>query len=295
MSESMASMQRSSRRPVPLVGRADLVVSEVSYRGSRNYVIKDPVGLKYHRLRADQYRFLQLLDGRQTLESLRECLVREFPATWPTLRSVQQLAADLHQKGLAYSVRSGQADTRRQQDREQRGRQLRQTLLNLLSLRLPGWDPDAFLQWLLPWFAWMFRPWGVLACLSFVAASWITLALHWSEYRQSLPAFEQFFGWPNLIFLWLTLAGAKILHEFGHGLSCRYFGGECHQMGVMLLVFSPCLYCDVTDSWMLPNKWQRIIIGGAGMYVELILSAAAIFLWQATSAGLLHYLSLNLF
>jgi len=51
-------------------------------------------------------------------------------------------------------------------------------------------------------------------------------------------------------------------------------------MGVMLLVFSPCLYCDVTDSWMLPDKRRRMIIAAAGMYLETILSALAIFVWR---------------
>lgn len=295
MLTAAASMQRSSRRPVPIIGRADLVVSEVRFRGITHGVVKDPVGMKYHRLRAEQIRLLELLDGHRTLESLRETLVHEFPAIRPTLRELQRLIADLHEKGLAYSARPGQTATRSRQEREQRYKQWRQSALNLLSLRLPGWDPDAVLRGMLPWTSWLFQPIGVALCLAFVVSSWITLGLHAGEIQRKLPAFEQFFGWPNLIYLWITLACAKIIHEFGHGLSCRYFGGECHEMGVMLLVFSPCLYCDVTDSWMLRNKWQRIIIGGAGMWVEVILSAIAIYVWQATSSGLLHYLSLNLF
>lgn len=287
-------MERSSRRPVALIGRSDLVVSRIFYRGDEHFVIKDPVGLRYHRLRGVQLRLLESLDGRTSLETLRDRLRKEYPTHRFTLRELQQLAAELHQKGLAYSDRPGQSETRLTQDREQRSRQLWQGLMSLLSLRLPGWDPDAALVMLLPWFRWMFHPLGIAACLAFVLSSWVTLAIHWQEYRQTLPGYEQFFGWPNLIYLWLMLAGAKILHEFGHGLSCRYYGSECHQMGVMLLVFSPCLYCDVSDSWMLRNKWQRIFIGGAGMYVELILSAIAIYFWQATSAGLLHYLALNL-
>jgi putative peptide zinc metalloprotease protein len=66
-------------------------------------------------------------------------------------------------------------------------------------------------------------------------------------------------------------------------------------MGVMLLVFSPALYCDVSDAWMMRNKWQRIIIGGAGMYVETVLSAIAIFVWWNSQPGMLHYLCLNIF
>ena len=80
----------------------------------------------------------------------------------------------------------------------------------------------------------------------------------------------------------------KVCHEFGHGLSCKHFGGECHEMGVMLLVLTPCLYCNVSDSWMLPSKWQRAAIGAAGMYVELVLASIATFVWWFTAPGLLQ-------
>ena len=62
----------------------------------------------------------------------------------------------------------------------------------------------------------------------------------------------------------------KIIHEFGHGLTAKHFGGEVHEMGMLFLVLTPALYCDVTDSWLLPNKWQRIWISAAGIYVELL-------------------------
>jgi putative peptide zinc metalloprotease protein len=85
----------------------------------------------------------------------------------------------------------------------------------------------------------------------------------------------------------------KVLHELGHALSCKHFGGECHELGVMLLVFTPCLYCNVSDSWMLPSKWRRIAITAAGMCVELVLAAACTFLWWFSQPGLLHTLCLN--
>jgi len=75
------------------------------------------------------------------------------------------------------------------------------------------------------------------------------------------------------------MATVKVLHEFGHGLSCKHVGGECHELGAMMLVFTPALYCNVSDSWMLPNKWHRAAIGAAGMYVELFLASCATFLW----------------
>lgn len=290
-----SEQMRSSQRPVPLRSRNDLVVKRIDFQGVNHYVIKDPVGLTYHRLRADQYRVLNMLDGRRNLEEIRDELVREFPAICPTLNDAQMLVADLHQKGLAYSTRPGQAAARIQQKRKNRRKKILGGLMNILSLRLPGWDPDRMLGAMVPWTRWIYHPVTAVIAALFVLSSWLLLAIQFRAFQAGLPAFQQFFGWPNLIFLWCTLAGSKIIHEFGHGLSCKMFGSECHEMGVMLLVGSPCLYCDVSDSWMLRNKWPRILIGAAGMLVEIVLSAFAIFLWWMTSPGLFHYLCLNLF
>src|SRR5690606_19448937 len=56
-----------------------------------------------------------------------------------------------------------------------------------------------------------------------------------------------------------------------------------------------CLYCDVTDSWMLKNKWKRIAIAAAGMYIEVVLSAVALYVWFFTNDGLVRMLALNVF
>ncbi len=295
MSISQPSQQiRSTQRPIPLRGRTDLVVRPIEFQGVTHFVIKDPVALTYNRLRSDQYRVLKLLDGRHHLEEIRDDLIRAFPSLGHTLNDVQQLIADLHQKGLAFGLRTGQAASRIEQRRKKLREKIWQTLSNILSLRLPGWDPDAALTRLLRWTAWLFHPATVSLLIVAVLSSWLLLATNFNEFVSRLPAFRQFFGWPNLIVLWITLAGAKILHEFGHGLTCKYFGAECHEMGVILLVGTPTLYCDVSDSWMLKNKWSRILIGAGGMIVEVVLSAFAIFGWWFTEPGLLHYLCLNL-
>jgi len=64
-------------------------------------------------------------------------------------------------------------------------------------------------------------------------------------------------------------------------------------MGIMVLVLTPCLYCNVSDSWMLPSKWQRAAIGAAGIYVEVVLASVCTFLWFFSQPGLFHNLCLN--
>ncbi|HUG93308.1 MAG TPA: hypothetical protein VML55_20880, partial [Planctomycetaceae bacterium] len=291
------SMLPSTRRPIPLECRQDLVVERIEYQGIGSFVIKDPVGLKYHRLQPEQYTALKLLDGVRSLEEVRDEVQRQFPTLHLKPVDVQHLITDLHRKGLVYSHRAGQGVELLKQRRENRRRKLLQQLRSVLYLRLPGWDPERALDALyrLAPIRGLFRPWCVAACLVFVASAWLLLLVNFGTFRARLPEFQQFFGWPNLMYMWGTLAVCKVIHEFGHGLSCKHFGGECHEMGVMLLVFSPCLYCDVTDSWMLRNKWKRIMIAAAGMYIEIILSAAAIYVWWNTTPGLIHHLALNVF
>ena len=289
------SMVASNQRPIPLKRRADLVVADIDYLGVGYQVIKDPVGLKYHRLQVEQYKILELLDGTRSLEQVRDDLKVFFPTLQVTLSDIQQLITDLHKKALVSSSRPGQGAAVVRERRKERNQKIKQTLMSLMYLRLPGWDPEATLQWMYPFLKWVFWRPVVWVTVLFVISAWLMLGANISEFQSRLPEFQSFFGWPNLIYLWATLGIAKIIHEFGHGLSCHHYGSECHEMGVMLLVFSPCLYCDVTDSWMLKNKWQRIIIGAAGMYIEVVLSAIAIYVWWFSKPGMVHYLALNTF
>jgi putative peptide zinc metalloprotease protein len=127
-----------------------------------------------------------------------------------------------------------------------------------------------------------------------LALSALTLvAVEFDVFRAKLPEFHQFFSIHNAFLLAVVLGVTKIAHEFGHGLCCKHFGGECHEMGIMVLVLTPCLYCNVSDSWMLPNKWHRAAIGAAGIYVELVLASICTFLWWFSEPGLLHNLCLN--
>ena len=56
----------------------------------------------------EQYRILELLDGKRSLETVREDLKAEFPTLQITLSDIQQLITDLHKKGLVVSDRAGQ-------------------------------------------------------------------------------------------------------------------------------------------------------------------------------------------
>jgi putative peptide zinc metalloprotease protein len=98
----------------------------------------------------------------------------------------------------------------------------------------------------------------------------------------------------NLPLLYAGLVLIKTLHEFGHAFAVRRFGGEVHVMGVMFLIFSPLPYVDATAAWALRSKWKRVVVGAAGMIVELFVAACAAVIWANTGPGALHALAYNM-
>jgi putative peptide zinc metalloprotease protein len=84
---------------------------------------------------------------------------------------------------------------------------------------------------------------------------------------------------------WITLATllfTKSLHEIGHAVVCRLLGAKPKSFGVIFFFGIPCPYCDVTDSYRLTSRRDRIAVMSGGMYVELVLATIATFVWLLT-------------
>jgi putative peptide zinc metalloprotease protein len=290
LSDSLVS---SSARKLSIRRRPDLTARRQHYLGRSYWVVKEPIGQHYFRFQEEEYAILQMLDGRTSLDEIKRRFEAEFPPQKITLEELQQFLGMLHRSGLVIADVPGQGIELRRRATKRRRQELLGAVSNILCIRFKGFDPERVLNWLYPKVRWMFSPVFLALCAAMVLGAGTLVLVEFDVFRSKLPAFRDFFNFYNAMWLVVTLGVTKVLHEFGHGLSCKHFGGECHEMGVMILVLTPCLYCNVSDSWMLPSKWQRAAIGAAGIIVELCLAAACTFIWWFTEPGLLHYMCLN--
>jgi putative peptide zinc metalloprotease protein len=287
-------MESSNSRPIALRKRGDLTARKHIYQGEVYWIIKEPVGLNYFRFPNDSYFVLQLLDGKRNLEEIEAAYNEEFSPRKLTIDKLQSFVGSLHKAGLVQAAAAGQGRELLKRRKKTRRQKLFSAFGNVLALRFRGIDPDRILNALIPWTWWLFTRPALLLVLAAAATALMSIFVNWDLFLSRLPTFNQFFDPVSWGFLAVVLAVVKILHEFGHGLSCKRFGGECHEMGFMLLVLTPCLYCNVSDSWTLPSKWHRAAIGAAGIYVELILATIATFLWWNTGPGLINQLCLQM-
>jgi multidrug efflux pump subunit AcrA (membrane-fusion protein) len=85
------------------------------------------------------------------------------------------------------------------------------------------------------------------------------------------------YGLAAILFALLSIT---ILHEFAHGLACKHFGGEVREMGVLMIFYVlPAFYCNVTDIHRIGRKRERLWVIFAGIYWQLIVSAAGALVW----------------
>ena len=292
LSDSLVS---ASSRPLSVRCRPDLTSRKQFYHGSPYWIVKEPVGLNYFRFQEEEFAILQMLDGQTSLDEIKEKYESQFPPGKISVEEIARFVGNLFQSGLLMADVGGQGKQLITRREERQRKQLLATLSNVLAIRFKGIDPERLLNWLYPKTHWLFSPITVGLCLTLGFAALLLVGVQWETFQAKLPSFHTFFAGKNWIWLGLTLAVTKVLHEFGHGLSCKHFGGECHEMGVMILVLTPCLYCNVSDSWMLPNKWHRAAIGAAGMYVEVVIASLATFCWWFTEPNtIINQVSLSI-
>jgi putative peptide zinc metalloprotease protein len=272
------------RKQVRLRVRPDLQVFEQKYEGKTFHVVKDPVCLRYYRFSKQEYFVFSLFDGKHTMEEVQEAFEDEFKPMRLEPQDLEGFARQLVTAGLVQNEQPGAARHLFERRAKQRRMRRLATVSNILYIKIPVFDPDRLLTWMYRYLSWIFTTWFFFLSIGLMLAAIIHVTLHYNTFQAKLPAYQEFFTWNSVLYMWISLGIVKIIHEFGHGLSCKAFGGECHEMGVLLMCLSPALYANVTDAWTLADKWKRIIISFAGIYVELVIAAIATFVWWYTPA-----------
>lgn len=284
----------SASRPLRFRRRHDVFVAPVTYADRRLWSVKDPVSLRYYQLREEEFRIYQLLDRPISLDEIRERFEKEFAPRRISLQHLQSFLGMLHTEGLLIVDAPGQWQPLLEQQKSRSRRQRLEQFSNPLAIRFRGFDPNRLLNLFWPFVRWVFHPVTVTLAILLAISAALLLAVQWQTVAARLPDFEAFFGLRNALLMAVMLGVAKVIHEFGHAFACRRYGGEVPEMGLMFLVFTPCLYVNVSDAWLLPNKWHRIIISSAGMFVEMVLASVCVFLWWFSVPGLLNTLCLNM-
>lgn len=109
---------------------------------------------------------------------------------------------------------------------------------------------------------------GVGVALALGGAGLIALA---SVFRQSSPGD---FGLGGLVVAFVGLLLAGIGHEAAHAIATKAEGRRVGKAGIGLLWFTPVVYVDTSDAWLLP-RLRRVRVNAAGPLFNFALAGIA--------------------
>lgn len=263
--------------------RGQARVARHHYRGQRWFVLQDLATGRFLRLNPEAYRIVALMDGERTLEQIWEGACVSLGDDAPTQDEILQLLTQLHQANVLLTGDAPDLDELDTRRRKLGWAKVKQYLTNPLSLKFPLIDPDRFLGWVVGGIPAWSRRWLLLAWFALVLSGLAGAVYHWSELTADITS--RVFTPENMLLLALSFPVLKAIHEFGHGLAIKLFGGSCHEMGLMFLVAVPVPYVDASQSTAFVSKYQRMIVGAAGMMIELAAASVALWLWTMASPG----------
>ncbi|MCL4798324.1 MAG: efflux RND transporter periplasmic adaptor subunit [Burkholderiales bacterium] len=271
--------------------RAHAQIHRQEFRGEIWYILQDPASERYHRFSPAAYFVIGLMDGRRAAQIIWDIALRKLGDDAITQDEFIQLLSQLHSADvLQCDVPPDTQEMFRRRERLRR-KKWQQRLMSVFAWQIPLVDPERFLTALLPLARPAFTVLGFAVWLVVVGWAALVAGAHWSELSQS--TLDQLLAPRNLIMLWLLFPVIKALHELGHGFAVKAFGGEVHEMGVMILVLTPVPYVDASAAWAFRSKWQRVVVGGAGMATELFVAAFALAIWVNAEPGVVRSLAYN--
>lgn len=273
--------------------RPHVQITRQHYRGQRWHVLQDPATNQFFRLGPVAYEFVQMLDGHRSVEDVWQISLTRHGDDAPTQGEVIQLVSQLYNSNLLAVDATPDIEQLLGRGRDRLRKTVQQQAIGLMYFKIKLLNPDRILSWLEPILRPVLNRWGLIAWAGLLIFAIVSILPHWQELMSGV---ESTIAPSNWGWIFAVFVVTKLIHETGHGIICKRFGGQVPEFGFMMLVLMPAPFVDASASWAFANKWRRVAVAAGGMIFELFVASVAAFVWIATRSGgspLIHQLAYN--
>jgi len=266
--------------------RTDLVLVEQTYRGELSYIVKDPTTHKYFRFRPVEVAVMRAIQSAVSAAEAATALAAEGIGV--SGAAVGKFAEKLKSMGLCERTLRERSVLQMERLRAERRQRLQPGPFrgDVLRMRWSVGDPDRFMDRTIPYLRFCFSRTFLAVSLVLFALQAVILAVKWPEFSRALADLIHFRASAgDLITLYLVGSIIIAFHELGHGYTCKYYGGQVHEIGAMLLYFEPAFFCNVNDAWTFPNLSARLWVTAAGSWAQMVLASIAAIGWYVATPG----------
>lgn len=270
--------------------RPHVQVTRQHYRGRRWHVVHDPTSNQFYRLNPIANDFVSTLDGTRDVETAWKLSLTKFGDAAPTQNEIIQLLSQLYSSNLLSVDATPETEQLLRRGRERLKKKVAQQAIGIMYFKIRLFNPDRVLTLLEPIFRPLINRWGLLAWVALVLLALYKVIPHWDKL---VGGFDNAISPSNWGWLAVVFVVTKLIHESGHGLICKRFGGQVPEFGVMMLVLFPAPYVDASACWAFPSKWKRMAVGAGGMIFELTVASLCALYWVSADEGLPRQLAYN--
>ena len=278
-------LEQPEQEPLPEFRRdLELFEGPPEEDGSRTWSLYDPIRAQYFRVAWKEAMILTYLRPGMTLNSL-------------LLKLEQETTAEYHPDDITVFFEDAGKNLLLQRHRpseelwdEAKKHQInpiKWVLFHYLYFRVPLFNPTKLIRVTLPFI----KPFiSRMALTIYMLLSMLGIMLVLTRLDEFLHTFSYFFSMKGILAYMVTIILVKFAHEFAHAYAGYIYGVNVPTIGVAFIVLWPVLYTDVTDSWRLRERKERMAITFSGVVVELVIAGLATFGWAMTNPGVLQSL-----
>ncbi len=249
--------------PLPRI-KSNLQVQSQVVEGVKYFVVKEPAGGKFIRLREPEYSLLQALDGEQSAFAAAADFTRSYHQQLsPT--DILRFAEQLEKLGF---IEGSQAEIRPRR--------------SLFFIKLKAFNPESLLNRLYPKLKWLFSQPALLLQTLVLVVGALTFFGNLASFPFNLATLLTA---SNIVVAIVSIFLLITLHEFAHALTCKRYGGGVREMGFLLLYFQPCFYCNLSDAYLFESRRERLWVNFAGVWFQAVAWAGFTILWRLTNEG----------
>lgn len=266
--------------------RTDLTVIPQTAQGERCVIIKDPIKGGYFRLSELEYQLACCFDGQRGIAEVAKQFKQDTGEDTDA-ETIGEFHKSLKQMDLTEKSMAEKNVMLMEKRRSEREMKLLNLKGNMMALRLALWDPNRFFDKVVPHIHWLWSAPAVWTMLVTMGVAVVLIALNMSQVVDGMKTVWALDGAhvTKWIATYITVVVCIALHEMGHGMTCKRFGGEVHEIGVLFMLGQPCLYANVDDAWLFPERKHRLYVTMAGIFTEFFIGSICVFIWLLTNRG----------
>jgi len=273
--------------------RPQVDVALHEYRGNPWYVLTDKSSGRTFRVQSDDFEILRRFDGQTRIDQIWNDIAWSHKRDLPPQDEFLELLSRLYEAGIVAvdavprSVQLAKGQT--EKSREWIARFLKSPVSQKIAL----WNPSRVLETetVTSFAHFVFAPIGFLLWAIAVVWGGFTALSYWTPLTANLG--DRVLDPGNLLIMACVYPAVKLIHELGHALAVRRFGGSVTQVGVMFLVFVPMPYVDASQANAFRSHGARALVTAAGILAEFAIAGVAMILWAEADPGLWRAILFN--